>query len=225
MIDPTGLYDVMVSYIANKNSGSATYSEKNIAGIGGWDKKVEVTMNGTTKTYTIGKKDSAVRIVEGKSVIDHSVLMNDFGLTESQSTHLAGDKFDSEKHAVMAFGMMYHQRSKNEQQEYGASIEKNSDGTYGFANVVWSFKDGNTQDNMSVNLSITNNSVGVIHTHWHPRGSLSFSPGDTEAAKNLLNNGRPLNWYLINRNAEVKRMTPNSKKTGYNNAKTWFKIK
>jgi len=70
--------------------------KKSIFGIIVWDKKVTVTIGDTTKVYTIGKKDSVVRIVNGKAVINNSVLMNDFGLDEVSSTHQVGDAFDSE---------------------------------------------------------------------------------------------------------------------------------
>jgi len=37
-------FDVMISYIAEKNGGTAVYSEKSIFGIIVWDKKVTVTI-------------------------------------------------------------------------------------------------------------------------------------------------------------------------------------
>jgi len=46
-----------------------------------------------------------VRIVNGKAVINNSVLMNDFGLDEVSSTHQVGDAFDSADHAAMAMGI------------------------------------------------------------------------------------------------------------------------
>jgi len=79
----------MISYIAEKNGGTAVYSEKSIFGIIVWIKSNSHYCD-TTKVYTIGKKDSVVRIVNGKAVINNSVLMNDFGLDEVSSTHQVG---------------------------------------------------------------------------------------------------------------------------------------
>ena len=205
-----------MTYIAEKNGGTAIYSEDNFFGWGGWNKRVTVTINGVTKVYKVGEQ---IRIVNGKSIIDSAILRNDFGLSDDESTHLAGDSFSSPEHAAMAFGLTYLAVSKYAHEEYGATIDKKPDGTFTFDNVEWSTKEGNTNDRNSVNVTPNENTVSVIHTHWDPGGSKKFSPGDYQnyarARANGTFNGT---YYLVNKDGKIYYMEPEgSSNTDFSN--------
>jgi len=160
-IDTTSsTFDVMISYIAEKNGGTAVYSEKSIFGIIVWDKKVTVTIGDTTKVYTIGKKDSVVRIVNGKAVINNSVLMNDFGLDEVSSTHQVGDAFDSADHAAMAWGFMYNGKSITDNIEYASAIYEDG-GKYKYTAII-----GGQNANVGVPTAPYGKTLSaIIHAH------------------------------------------------------------
>jgi len=107
--------------------------------------------------------------------------------------------------AVKAFKTEYYPLSISEQQEYGASIVKNPDGTYSFNNVSNSSMSAvdplNMTDKERNTVSIDRsapNSVGTIHTHWNPNGNLNFSnPRDYHEPSHVSQ------MYLINRNGEI----------------------
>jgi len=203
-IDPWGLEDVILTYIAEKNGGTAIYHEETVNDVR--KQQVTVTINGITKVYTINEKDSVIKIINGKSVIDSNILLRDFKLGDREnSIHMAGDKFDDPDHAAMAFGFMYGERSKRERQEYAASIDKDSDGKFSFNGVTNSSmfaKDPNNMTDAERNhfqLSYTANSVGHIHTHWRSDGNLNFSnPEDYNGASS-----QTQFMYLVNRNGEI----------------------
>ncbi len=51
------------------------------------------------------------------------------------------------------------------------------------------------------------NTVASVHTHWHPNGSLTFSPGEHGDDGNqykLEQLGYKLNYYLVNRKEEIR---------------------
>jgi len=94
-----------------------------------------------------------VRIVNGKAVINNSVLMNDFGLDEVSSTHQVGDAFDSADHAAMAWGFMYNGKSITDNIEYASAIYEDG-GKYKYTAIIggqmltWEFQlhlTGNTE--------------------------------------------------------------------------------
>ncbi len=187
-VDPWGLEDVMVSYIAEKNNGSAVYSEDNFFGLGSWNQKVTVSINGIEKTYSIGKKDSVVRIINDKSVMDNKILMHDFGLDESSSTHQSGDEFDSEEHAAMAWSMSYVPESANAKEEFISLICKNKNGNYTFTTPQTSTSQGVL--NNKTKVPEYDDSMGVqaiIHSHpFYVKGAekdQGFSDDDKNVAK------------------------------------------
>ena len=136
---------------------------------------------------------------------------------------MAGDWFETEEDAVTAFGLMYSSRSLEEQQEYAATIEA-VDGKYRFSNVEWSFKEGNTQDNMYVNPVFTDKTTGIVHTHWKSTGSLDFSGSDVEYANGKLRTQNPFNMYLVNREGTIYRMTPKNGNTRFGMSKKLFSL-
>lgn len=56
--------------------------------------------------------------------------MKDFGISEHNSLNLVWDKFKSEDDAVLAFSIADHERSLLDRREYGALIDRTSDGKY-----------------------------------------------------------------------------------------------
>jgi len=202
----------MVGYIAEKNDGSFERTSFNLFWFIPINIKYTVTIGDTTITYTT--RD--VREVNGVYVIDHEILMRDFGLTEIQATHQAGDRFNTEEHAVMAFGFMYSQKSITERQEYGAVIDRHDDGRFSFENVrnstVSAAEQGHTIDPKSgnsdpwrnqISYRYNSNSVATVHTHWRPNGNLNFSP-PAGTSNGDYNPTRPVaHMYLVNRNGEI----------------------
>ena len=71
--------------------------------------------------------------------------------------------------------------------------------------------------------------TAIVHTHWNPTGSLSFSNpgnglGDIPTYTNYVLNGSTLNYYLVNRNAEIIFTAPNAEMNGLTPEKTLFGI-
>ena len=169
-IDPWGLEDVMVTYIAQKNGGTVVYFDETDAN-GVRTRHITVTINGITKVYSIGEKDSIVRIVNDKSVMDSNVLLSDFKLGDRENlVHMAGDQFDSSDHTVMAFGLTYYPRSKSSAAwsngcEYATVIYENANGSFSFGNVMPA-KAADTAD--FAPFDTTRTIVGWIHTHPNP---------------------------------------------------------
>ena len=225
-IDPLGLEKVLLREIIEKNGGTVTTTQRTIFGIDCGLKSVTVTIGDNEKTYT----GSDYKIVNGKAVIDNEVLMADFGLTRNQSIHLAGDKFETRDLVAFAFGLMYHQKSKDEEQEYGAAIDRDANDKYSFTNVMNSSMFAVDPNNMTekernrVGIKYTANSVGDIHTHWRPDGNLNFSnpedySGNSQGIKFM---------YLVNRKGEVyysPRTFSNNNIDGFAPGKKIFKIK
>ena len=226
-VDPLGLEDVLLGDIMKKNGATVVVNKK-----GWWIfsyglKSITVTLNGITKEYT----DSDYRIINGKSVIDNSILMNDFGLDEMQSTHQPDSyEFSREEDAALAFGLKYGQRSKDERQEYGATINKDSNGNYCFADVsnsnISATLQGKSIDEGSkdtdplrnqVAIKLSENSVAMIHTHWRSNGNINFSnPQDYPKNTSLTS------LYLVNRDGVLYQ----SRKTNaQGNINGWYKGK
>ena len=215
MVDPWGLEGVLIREIMEKNGGEVTQVKTNI--LGGVT-SVTVKMGDTEKTYKVG---TDITIINKKSVIDNSVLMRDFDLSEKASTHQAGDyDFSREEDAALAFGLKYNNKSKSGGEEYGASINESSDGKYSFANVVHS----KAQDHGNVhqvNIPCNSNTVAIVHIHWgnsEPRGSYS-DPEDYVAVDTY-----GLNAYLINIKSELLVVKPNGS-GGHTKSKKLGKIK
>ncbi|MCL1809746.1 MAG: hypothetical protein FWG42_08320 [Clostridiales bacterium] len=110
--------DVMLREIVEKNEGQITKVNCNSKGS---VVSIEFLLKGIPKTYVVGNE---IRIVNGKALVKASRLMAEFSLTETQATHQPGNRFAREEDAAMAFGLMYLEKARREQQEYGASIDK-----------------------------------------------------------------------------------------------------
>jgi hypothetical protein len=218
----------MLKYIAEKNGGSI---KVNYSWYTAWQRvsSVDVTI-GNKKVSFSGK------IVNGRMLVDSDKFGEYFGITDQELlTHQAGDKFESEDDAVMAFGLMYHQRSKDERQEYGAVVDKDSNGKFSFENVTNSTAsaaangmsidpDSDDHDRLrnTVNPIYNSTSVASIHTHWRSDGNLNFSnPGDYGEPRGVNH------MYLVNRNGEVyysERSTKKGNINGFSLGKKIFKI-
>ena len=126
-VDPWGLKDVMLRYIVKKNGGSVSYNPKT--------NYATISMDGYKDLEVAGQ------IVNGRMLVDHEFLMNNFNLSEFKALHNAGDRFDTIDDTALAFGLMYYDKSMLEHQEYGASIDRdmNRNGDkYYFNNVMTS---------------------------------------------------------------------------------------
>ena len=223
--DPLGLTDVMVSYITRKNGG-VIYANCDKSGK---TNSIFISMKGVTKTYSVGNGENDIRIVNGRAVIDNEILMNDFSLTELQSLHLQGDKFDSEADAVEAFALMYLPISIDEEQEYAALIKKEN-GKYIFDDVINSalsagknLQELESNERNRVSLRLTNNTTAVIHTHW--QGSMYANDFTyIEDYKNM--DGKHM--YLANSLGEIKysEQSANGKLIyGFTESRILFSIK
>ena len=82
---------------------------------------------------------------------------------------------------------------------------------------------------MSVNLRGNQYTTALVHIHWNPNGSLSFSDrgdgtGDVPQMLGHLSEGISLNYYLINRIGNVIFTAPNDNMDGLLPEKTLFGI-
>ena len=218
--------NVMLSYIVAKNSGEiirtdARERNRTITSF-------TVTMGEHTQTYVVGH---GVSIVNGQVIINRGALMYDFGLTIQQASHNPGDRFTTKESAVMAFALMYHPLSMRERQEYSASIDRMFDGSFTFANIMNSaMHAGRPLENLTmrqrntVGVTFNENTVGIIHTHWNPTGSLRFTDGDMNLARTHLRAGTYTgDWFLVNRNGRVRYITPNARNTNFEREATLFR--
>ena len=202
--DPLGLVDVIVTYIAEKNNGSVVYSEKNFFGIGGWDKKIAITIGETTKEYSIGKEDSKVKIVNGKSVMDSQILIDDFGLSETQATHQSGDEFDTDEHAAIAWGFSYNGISISNNTEYASAIYIDN-GKYKYTDPL-----GGNNDSVSVPSAPSGKKLSsVIHAHGaydarYDNENFSGKRGDEGVADYL-----EVPIYVTTPGGKIKKYDPN----------------
>ena len=108
-IDPSGLVDVLLSYIVDKNGGSLDSTFMWVTNA--W---VTVTINGITKDYQYLSNDSKnnpVSRINGLYVIDNEVLVRDFGIDAAMSLHQVGDSFKTLDDAALAWGLTYNSMS------------------------------------------------------------------------------------------------------------------
>lgn len=194
-IDPWGLsipeedrdYEVMLGAIIAKNGGEIVRIEHggsaDLFGV----VSITVRIGDVEETYRLGRD---FRMVNERAIIDHTRLMEDFGLTQIQATHRTGDRFTRIEDAAMAFGLMFYQRSLDERQEWGASIRKNADGTYSFTGVTnsltstltWRRRDATLDNLMDWERSHVvihgiqrPDVVATIHTHWAHLATREFT--------------------------------------------------
>ena len=200
--------DVMVEYIARKNGGSAVYSEKDISPLGHKVKILTVTINGRTKTYTIGEQNSVVRLVNGKYVISHNILMTDFRLTEEQATHQPGDGFDTMDHAAMAWGFMHNGKAIAENTEYASEIYIQN-GKYKYTAAISG--EENTVGEGVIPMGTT--LVGGIHAH----AAYSYGMYDDENFSGANGDKGFADWrgvpeYIVTPGGYLKKYNPSNKK-------------
>jgi hypothetical protein len=216
-----------------ENLGKGFTVEYSVVGV---VKRIQIKQGGVTvKTYYPESTNPAydnggIRIVNGKALIQQEKLYNDLkhlGIKKEQLVHKAGDKFSKQDDAALAFALMYHNTSLQDQQEYGAVIAYDSAGKYySFVNVT-----NSTETAAKFNLSIDNfrnevvidrnnmptgfRAVASIHTHWDPNGSLEFSlirHNDDYFGDYVVETLNSM--YLVNRDGEV-RYTERSASNNY----------
>ena len=216
--------EVMLRSIIEKNGGIviSNYNRWGPFGIfRGSLQSVTATVGENIRTYNL----SDFKIVQGNVIIPAQRLVDDFGLNATQATHQAGDIFSSRTDAVMAFGLMFSQRSIHEMQEFGAAIEI-VPGGFVFNHVAWSLQEGNTQNPWQVSVSANILTSAIVHTHWDVDGIPGFSPQDiTQATYMLVDRGFiNTHHYLIERNGGVLRMSPNRRGTRLSSPSTLFSL-
>ncbi|MCL1816795.1 MAG: DUF4329 domain-containing protein, partial [Clostridiales bacterium] len=172
--DPLGGY-VMLDYIADKNVGM----DCELSFIGHTDNvNCTVTMKDpilntvVRRVYSCGE----VTLIHGRPVIHSGYLLMDFegvgDLTKEDLTHQAGDLFDSQNHAALAFGLMYLEESTERTTKYPdgreifALIYENGDKYY-FNNIVRGEKDRVNVPDPDTNKKC----VAWVHTHGAYTGS------------------------------------------------------
>jgi len=164
-------------------------------------------------------------MVNGHALINHGRLMYDFGLTRQEAQHQQRERFSTEQNAAMAFALMYNQRSRDEGEEFAASINRHSDGRFSFSGVTSSLAPGNTQCVDSVNLPIFPNTVATIHTHWAWYHARCFTQKDLDLYLHMMvEDNRPLNHYVVNRQGTVRFVSPVSNNTAFSRPRTVFAI-
>ena len=129
-IDPLGLFAVMAYYIAKKNDGTftSTTSQGNITG-------VTIQIGDITRTFS----SSDITYSMGHILMEHSLLMQEFGLTRLQATHQPWDRFGSMDSAAIAFSLMHTARSTAMHREIGAIIYSVRTGFGGNARTHYTF--------------------------------------------------------------------------------------
>jgi len=109
----TTSYNVMLDYIVDKNNGTMTVTYEpsfklfGLIPIGSNTKKPIITVEIGDKTATYTATDG-IKQVDDHWIINNQKLMdkNGLGLTKAQSTHLAGDLFNSQEDADFAANIM-----------------------------------------------------------------------------------------------------------------------
>jgi len=133
-----------------------------------------------------------------------------------------------ELEAAKSFGRIYHPKSMAERQEYGAVIDKDSSGNYSFANVRNSSDGAADPSKMTdaernkVSGTLNQNSVAIIHTHWHPNGNLNFTDPDDYRAPAQIQS-----LYLVNRRGDIyfSKRSPNGIAYGFTHGRKVDSIK
>jgi len=143
--------------------------------------------------------------MNGRLLIDNEVLMEDFGISESQSLHLARDYFNTLDDAAVAFSLMYNPKSISGNVEYSANL------FYYYGNYFFENVDKGTAYRPEVIDdwgTMTGMRVGHVHTHGAYERDLghwnySFSPPDKNLAKKY---GMP--FYMATPDGLIKKYDP-----------------
>ena len=193
-IDPSGHFQVMLRYIAQKNGGTVLYnSDTGIA---------TVKIGDTTKEYK-------GEIINGRMIVDSDQFASDFGITDSSKVqHQAGDLFDSADDTAVAWGLTYNDDSIRDNVEYASSIYiEKKDGTTHYA-----FTKPNKGDNDGVRVPGApwfKTRVATIHAHAAYDSKYdndSFSDADKNNAKS-----RGVPNYVVTPGGYFKKYNPADK--------------
>ena len=197
-IDPIGLVDVLLQYIVAKNKGTMTGL---MSGEGCSPVKdgVEITINGVTKMYTIGEKDSLAKRINGHIVIDNEILINDFMLHYRESTHQAGDSFLKMDDTALAWALKYNELSIGADREFFSYIYKDDEG---FKFTQMQVGD---QHRVIPTRPTDVNIQGMIHTH----GAYQANYVGEEFSTSDINSCYPdLYGYLSTPGGKLKKFDP-----------------
>ena len=197
--------EVLVRYAVEQAGGTVKYNKST--------GKAVVTMPGRAPVE-LGVGDYGIYIVNDRMVIKQTKLaeaiyggdptpaqINQFCVRE-------GQVFSSQMDAVLAFALWFGPVSRNNEIEYGAVIDKYDNNVYKIEGIRNSNDSNFTLDPANkerrVALEIKENTVAIIHTHWHPEGSLQHSSGDMQGIPDLFS-GYPkvTHSYVVNRNNKV----------------------
>jgi hypothetical protein len=159
--------------------------------------------------YSTSYLASQQKIVEGRMVVDHWDLLMDLGIvsrpnfggftaTREQELmynrywlHHAGDPFQSEVEAVIAFGLIYNPISHMSTEEFprgrewGANIWRNANGTYSFLQVVAGTEDTIHFATAHPWANRGGTRVANVHTHPNPSGGENFTGRDMRNARHM----------------------------------------
>ena len=200
--------EVLVRYAVEQAGGTVSYNGDN--GV------TTVVLDGRT-AYLRAGSDGAY-IVNGRLVIKAEKLARKLygeGYRESQWHQFVpkeGQSFDRALDAVLAFSSWYGPASRNNKLEYGASINKYGENDYRLEDIKSSDDNEAVFDpqynERRVPVVIKSNTRAIIHTHWHPQGSLKHSGGDIFNFPNQLNGYPNLDYsYVVNRYNEIYVMS------------------
>ena len=167
----------MVSYIANKNGGTAEAAYDKSTG-----KVISVTVsiNGIKETYNVSED---IEIINGRCVIDSQILRNDFDLSKKDATHQVGDSFNSIDDAAIAWWLSYNEESIAKNKEYRSVIYRDN------GKFKYTKPNKGNKDTVRVNSKTKGKTiVAWIHSHAVYDANYSseeFSFKDLENAENL----------------------------------------
>ena len=126
-VDPTGMIDVIAKYAVERNGGSVEWVPFEGGGY------ILINLNGIVVSFLVSVDDD---IVNDRVIMDSEILAKAFRMSEESFLHYAGESFEREIDAVMAFGFMFNPISIQEGREYGALIYKHGEDDYSYGHVV-----------------------------------------------------------------------------------------
>lgn len=199
-VDPSGLQDVLLRYIAEKNGATIEVVQKTKKFLGipiyyGLD-HVVVTIDGKSVEYS-------GELVNRRMVVDSEQFGEDFGITDTTLlTHQPGDEFRSIDDAAIAWGLTYNAISISEKAEYAGSIY-DSNGQYAFSQP-----NKGTKDESYISLPEDLSTLrAVIHSHGaYDIGydNENFSETDKTSAKEV-----KVPMYVSTPGGRLKKYNPN----------------
>ena len=213
MTDPFGLGpDVMIRYIIEKNKGSVAFdSSTGVTTIkmrGYKDVKLSAISDGQITVSVEGQADFKIKAnnINGRTVVDSQILIDNFALSISDAMHQAGDEFKSVDDAAIAWGLSYNKASIDDNKEY-ISVIYESWGDYEYT----AFKKGDGASASVPSTPFTKKLHAVIHSHaaYDARyDNENFSSADKAVAKEK---GVPI--YVVTPAGYLKSYEPNEEIT------------